>query len=135
LPNVYLGVKLDYKCFELGLDEVMKRSTTLEVCKYLFKGINFLLHIFRKEQCNILKCKNRHGRIVNYKVKGMNKNLFFKLLEKDSMSLCNDAIIMDDNGAKHVLNEPKNMIIFYTRSYKGYEAIDGILANYLLPWI
>jgi len=46
-----------------------------------------------------------------------------------------NTIIVNDKPAKHVTNDPQNMLLFDSWSYEGYGARDGILIHHLLPWI
>jgi hypothetical protein len=118
----------------------MKRATIIKVCNALFKGIDSPWHVFGQEQCVVLKRKSKGGRIVNYKVKGTDEDLFLKPLERlfdmeDSIFSRENTIIVDDSPTKQVTNNPENVIPFDMWFYQGYGAMDGILIDHLLPYI
>ena len=128
------------KIANLSVWSSMKRSTVIEICNVLFKGLDPPLHVFGQEQCDIVKCKLNNGRIGNYKTKGTNKDLFLKPLEKlfemsDSVFGSENTLIVDDSPEKHITNHPKNVILLETWSYLGYGGTDGILIDHLLPYI
>ena len=75
------------------------------------------------------------------KVKGTNKEVFLKTLSKSFFSKYGDyftkdnTIIVDDSPYKHVLNDPHNVLLSDTWSYKGDGGHDSFLLNVLLPWL
>jgi NLI interacting factor-like phosphatase len=118
----------------------MKREHALLVTEFLFKDQEPPLYVLGQEQCNILKCRNKRGKISNYRVRRMDKDLFLKPLDKlfqleNSVFSLNNTIIVDDSLAKHITNFLRNVILFETWSYQGDRASDGILIDHLLPWI
>jgi NLI interacting factor-like phosphatase len=118
----------------------MKRSNILPVAEHLFEGLEQPLYVLGQEQCNILKCRNKRGKIVNYKVKGTDKDLFLKPLDKlfelqDSIFSFQNTIIVDDSPMKHVTNFSWSVLLFETWSYKGEGAMDENLMGDILPWI
>jgi len=118
----------------------MKRKYALAVTKTIFKDIESPLYVLRLEQCNMIKLRNKHGELMNYKVKGIDKNIFFKPLDKlfeleNSIIFFDNIIMVNDNLAKYIMNCPSNVILFESLSYEGDGALDGILIDHLLPWI
>jgi len=87
-----------------------------------------------------MKCKARNGKLGNYKVRGMDKDLFIKSLIKlyklrGSIFSKNIIVIINDRSKKYFLNNPVNVVLFDPWSFEGYGARDGILIGHLLPWI
>ena len=95
----------------------MKRSTALHIFKYLFHKLEPPLYVLGQEQCNVLKCKARDGKLVNYKLKDLGRDLFLKSLKKlfnleNSLFSIGNTFIVDDKLAKHVTNHPQNVVLF-----------------------
>jgi hypothetical protein len=116
----------------------MATSTTKLICDYLFKGLQPPLHILGQDSCDVIKCRGSRGKLSNLKVKGTNKDLFLKPLDKvfetpNSKFNSSNIIIVDDSREKHVLNEPENVVL--PMSWSQDHASDRFLVDELLPWI
>ena len=118
----------------------MANSTTRLICEYLFHGLEPPLHIFGQEFCEVIKCRGVRGKITNFKVKGTNKDLFLKPLDKlfdltNSKFSSINTVIVDDSPEKHVLNEPENVVLPQSWSEGNDGASDRFLVDDLMPWI
>lgn len=116
----------------------MAAPTTKLITEYLFRGLQPLLHIFGQDTCDVIKCRGSRGKMSNFKVKGTNKDLFLKPLDKlfepqNSKFSCSNTIIVDDSREKHILNEPENVVL--PVSWSRFEERDRFLVDDLLPWI
>ena len=76
---------------------------------------------------------------MNYKVKGTDKDLFLKPLEKlfgleNSMFSFENTVIVDDSLVKQVTNFPWGVLLLEAWTYKGHGPTDRFLIDELLPW-
>ena len=119
----------------------MKLSTTLSVTRYLFKNITSPKVVHGQEHCTRIATSVTNKVPQFLKVKGTNKEVFLKTLSKSFFSKYGDdftkdnTIIVDDSPYKHVLNDPQNVLLSDTWSYKGDGRHDSFLLNVLLPWL
>ena len=117
----------------------MKKSTTDEVCAYLFREGSLPFVVLGQDSCKTVKCRDRFGRMTTYKERGTNKELFLKNLDvltarfQGCFSLDN-TIIVDDSPRKHVLNSPENVILTDSWSNQRNGDKDTFLLAILLPW-
>jgi hypothetical protein len=119
----------------------MLRSTTEQICRYLFRDLPPPVHILGQEQCDRVKVlKNR--KITYLKVKGTKKDLFLKTLKRhlfrkfDGRYTEQNTIIVDDSPVKHILNEPQNVVLLDTWTYESVpNRSDLFLVESLLPYL
>lgn len=116
----------------------MVLPTTKAICEYLFRGVQSPKLILGQNSCEVLKVRGPRNKLSNWKVKGTNKDLFLKPLDKlfgtmNSKFNAHDTIIIDDSRDKHVLNEPENVVL--PESWIAADASDRFLVDELLPWI
>jgi hypothetical protein len=116
----------------------MVTTTTKLICEYLFKGPQPPLHIMGQDFCDVIKYRGSRNKLSILKVKGTNKDLFLKPLDKlfepqNSNFSSSNTIIVDDSREKHVLNEPENVVL--PMSWSQHHAADRFLVDELLPWI
>ena len=118
----------------------MKRETTIQICRYLFKDTIMPVHVLGQEDCDRIKVL-RNKRLSFMKVPGTNKDVFLKTLKKHLYNNFNgrfkadNTIIVDDSAIKHVLNKPANVVLLDSWSYKGEGSSDSFLMEKLLSWI
>jgi hypothetical protein len=72
------------------------------ICEYLFKGLHAPLHIMGQDSCDVIKYRGSWNKLSILKVKGTNKDLFFKPLDKlfksqNSKFSSSNTIIVDDS--------------------------------------
>jgi len=117
----------------------MKRLNVLSIAEHLFHGIEPPLYGLEQEQCNILKCRNKHDKIVNYKVKGTDKDLFLKPLDKlfglENLIFSLENKIIVDSPVKHITNFSRSVLLVETWLYQEDWATNKTLINDLLSWI
>lgn len=118
----------------------MKRSNVRPIADHLFRDIESPMYVLGQEQCGIMMCRNRRGRVVPYKVKGTDKDLLLKPMDKlDRLKSWNftknNTIIVDDSPIKHFMNYSSQVVLLDTWSYNGDGVADNYLVTELLPWI
>jgi NLI interacting factor-like phosphatase len=119
----------------------MKVSTTRVITEYLFKNIVYPKITYGQENCKRVITSVSCSRPTFLKVKGTEKDVFLKTLStglfpKHRESITKDnTIIIDDSPYKHVLNDPENVLLSFTWSYKGDGPTDNFLLDVLLPWL
>ena len=118
----------------------MRVSTVKSVCDLLFKGLAVQPHnILGQESCDRIRVQDDRGKVSYMKVKGTQKDLFLKTLQKHLFHAFNgrysadNTIIVDDSPMKHVLNPPENVILPKTWAYAGAGQADTYLVDTLLP--
>lgn len=116
----------------------MVLTTTKSICDYLFRGVHSPYLIWGQNSCEVVKVRGLRNKLSNLKVKGTNKDLFLKPLDKlfdalDSKFHPHDTIIIDDSREKHVVNEPENVVL--PVSWSERDVSDRFLVDELLPWI
>ena len=116
----------------------MALPTTKSMCEYLFWGLKAPLHILGQDSCDVIKYRGPRNKLSNLKVKGTNKDLFVKPLDKlfdptGSKFSSSNTIIVDDSREKHVLNEPE--IVVLPILWSQHDVVDRFLVDELLPWI
>ncbi len=60
----------------------MATTTTKLICEYLFRGLQPPLHIMGQDSCDVIKYRGVRNKLSILKVKGTNKDLFLKPLDK-----------------------------------------------------
>ena len=117
----------------------MKKSTTDQIAQYLFRDIPSPFQVFGQDSCQTLRKRDSSGRLSSFKVPGTDKDLFLKNLEmlfkgsKGRFSASN-TIIVDDCPTKHVMNQPINVVLPDSWSYRGNGPCDTYLMDILLSW-
>ena len=117
----------------------MKKSTTDQIAQYLFRDIPSPFQVFGQDSCQTLRKRDSSGRLSSFKVPGTDRNLFLKNLEmlfkgsKGRFSASN-TIIVDDYPTKHVMNQPINVVLPDSWSYRGSGPRDTYLMDILLSW-
>lgn len=143
---VYVRSDCSTFLFELGkiafisVWSSMKKSTTDSICQYLFRDMELPFLILGLNSCKTLKCRDKSGRVIPFKVQGTNKELFLKNLDtlfngSEGCFSSNNTIVVDDSPSKHILNKSENVILPESWSYKGNGHQDTFLLGILLPWI
>ena len=92
--------------------------------------------ILEQNSCEVVKIRGLRNKLSNFKVKGTNKDLFLKSLDKlfdsvNSKFSTHDTIIIDDSREKHVMNEPENVVL--PVSWSKLDDSDRFLVDELLP--
>lgn len=119
----------------------MRLNTTLAVTRYLFKNITSPKVVQGQEHCFKIPTVVAERVTQFLKVKGTDKEVFLKTLSKGLFTKYIDSftgdntIIVDDSPYKHVENDPSNVLLSYTWSYKGDGRHDSFLLDILLPWL
>ena len=116
-------------------------TTTTSIAAYLFKGITPPKVIRGQEHCAKIVTSIENKRKSFLKVKGTEKDVFLKTLSHGLFPIDNECftnkntIVVDDSAYKHVLNNPENVLLSETWSYRGDGAKDTFLLGVLLPWL
>lgn len=119
----------------------MKLNTATSIAKYLFPNTSSPKLTFGQEHCRKVVISMIENRPQYLKVKNSDKEVFLKTLSRDVFSKYSrffskeNTIIIDDSPYKHVLNDPENVVLLDTWSYKGDGWRDTFLLNVLLPWL
>ena len=119
----------------------MKVTTTRSIAAFLFKAITPPKVIRGQEHCAKIVTSIENRRKSFLKVKGTEKDVFLKTLAHGLFPVdpeCftnNNTIVVDDSAYKHVLNNPENVLLSETWSYKGDGPNDTFLLGILLPWL
>ena len=119
----------------------MHKSTTRQICEYLFRGLCMPLHIFGQDSCDQIYIMGRNNRITTMKVKGTYKDIFLKTLSKDLFTKFNgkfkknNTIIIDDSLVKHILNDSKNVLFPVSWLHDEAGQNDTFVIDTLLPWL
>ena len=118
----------------------LKRSMAEFICEDFFKGLPFPVIICGKEECELIKYKTRGGKIKHCRSKKTKEVVYLKPLEKlcqldPSVFTPENTIMVDCGPARHIYNEPSNVILLEKWSYLDWVAQDSILIDNLLPYI
>jgi hypothetical protein len=120
----------------------MRVATVKSVCDLLFQGLAVKpLNILGQESCDRIRVQDDRGKVSYLKVKGTEKDLFLKTLQKQLFRTfggrysADNTIIVDDSPMKHVLNPAENVILPETWAYAGAGQADTYLMDTLLPWL
>ena len=119
----------------------MRESTTRQICKYLFRGLQMPLHILRQDSCDQIYVMGRNNKVTTMKVKGTHKDIFLKTLSKGLFTKFNgkfkkkNTIIIDDSPVKHILNDSENILFPASWSSNGAGQNDMFVMDKLLPWL
>ncbi len=121
---------------------VMRVSTVKSVCDLLFQGLAVKpINILGQESCDRMRVEDSLGKVSYFKVKGTEKDLFLKTLQKHLFSsfqnryTVDNTIVIDDSPVKHILNPPENIILPETWAFAGAGQADTYLMDTLLPWL
>ena len=119
----------------------MKLNTATSIAKFLFPDTASPKIILGQEHCRKIVTAITENVPQYLKVKNSDKEVFLKTLSTDVFPKYNsvftkeNTIIIDDSPYKHVLNDPQNVVLLDTWSYKGDGWNDTFLLNVLLPWL
>lgn len=119
----------------------MRLGTTKAITQYLFRDMAPPKIILGQEHCARIATSVSAMGPKYLMVKGTQKEIFLKTLavglfpiNPELMSKDN-TIIVDDSAYKHVLNDPENVLLSDTWSYRGDGPKDTSLLDVLLPWL
>ena len=102
--------------------------------------MSFPVIICEEEECKLIKCKGRGGKIKHFRSKKIGEVVYLKPLEKfcrldPFVFTPENTIMVDCSPARHIYNEPSNVILLEKWSYQDWGAQDSILIHNLLPYI
>jgi hypothetical protein len=120
----------------------MRVTTAKSICDLLFKNVLLkLVNILGQDSYDGIRVQNSHRKVSYMKVKGTDKQLFLKSIEKqlflrfNGRYLPENIVVVDDSPVKHVLNPIENVILLESWSFEGEGQSDTYLIDTLLPWI
>jgi hypothetical protein len=120
----------------------MRVSTIKSVCNLLFEGLPVKpLNILGHESCDRIRVQDDRGKVSYLKVKGTEKELFLKSIQKYLLSgfggrYCSEnTIVVDDSPMKHVLNPSENVILPKSWTIASAGESDSFFMDTLLPWV
>jgi hypothetical protein len=120
----------------------MVLATAKSVCDLFFRGLPIKpVNILGQESCERIRVQDTHGKVSFLKVKGTEKPVFLKVLQKELFFGFNgryakdNTIIVDDSPPKHMLNPFENVILPEAWTFTGIGQADTFLMDTLLPWI
>ena len=94
----------------------MHKSTTRQICKYLFRELHMPLHIIGQDSCDQIYIMGRNNRVTTMKVKGIHKDIFLKTLSSKLFGRFNgkfpkdNTIVIDNRLVMLILNNSKNVL-------------------------